>query len=75
MSGFLHYKKKRLQTCLKTQKCRLSMRKTSDEFQSENVILSTFPVALRVTRAGGSGSAEPRETVRCCPAGVTDTPH
>lgn len=47
------------------------MRKTSDEFQSENLILSTFPVALRITRAGRSGSAEPKETVRCCPGGVT----
>lgn len=50
------------------------MRKTSDEFQSENLILSTVPVALRITRAGRSGSAEPKETglpVRCCPGGVT----
>ena len=63
-----------LQTCLKTQKCRLSIIKTSDEFQSENLILSTFPVARRITGAGRSGSGETKETrlpVRCCPGGVT----
>ena len=50
------------------------MIKTSDEFQLENLILSTFPEARRITRAGRSGSGETKETrlpVRCRPRGVT----